>query len=112
MSGRNGLLNLVVLEAGFAGQITSCHLLLSVNLRISQIVNTTPKVSAAAVNVKLTYSGQLNPSEMLSITAAIDALNVVTKHAKPDALTGLLALRSSPTIMFFMNPPLGLRTGK
>jgi hypothetical protein len=65
---------------------------LPVNLRISKIVNTTPKVSEAAVSVKLRYPGQLNPTEMLSITAAMDALNVATKHAHADALTGLLAL--------------------
>jgi hypothetical protein len=62
---------------------------LEVILRISKIVNTTPKVSAAATNVNIRYSGQANPNEMLTIPAAIDALNVATKHARLDALTGL-----------------------
>jgi hypothetical protein len=43
----------------------------------------------AAVKINTKYSGQLNPNEMLSIPAAIDALNVATKHARLDALTGL-----------------------
>ena len=65
---------------------------LEVILRISKIVNTTPKVSAAATNVNIRYPGQPNPNEMLSIPAAIDALNVATKHASVVALTGLPVL--------------------
>jgi hypothetical protein len=69
-------------------------------------VNTTPKLSAAAVNVNTRYPGQLNPSEMPSITAEIDAINVGIKQASTDALTGLPALWYFPTITFFMNHPL------
>jgi hypothetical protein len=65
--------------------------LLPVILRISKIVNTTPKVIVAAVNVNTRYPGQVNPNEILSIPAATDAVNVATKHANPDALAGLPA---------------------
>jgi len=66
--------------------------LLPVNLRISKIVNATPKASAPAVSVNIRYSGQFNPNEMLSIIAAIDALNVAAEHAKADVLTGFPAV--------------------
>jgi hypothetical protein len=75
-----------------ARNMCACHQrLLAVSLRISKIVKTTPKVSVAAVNVNVMYPGQLNPNQMLSIPAAIDALYVATKHAMVVALTGLPA---------------------
>jgi hypothetical protein len=44
------------------------------------------------VSVNIRYSGQFNPNEMLSIIAAIDALNVAAEHAKADVLTGFPAV--------------------